>query len=342
MVFMGFFFLGYLAVLYLFINKIDFASSLFVAIIFFFGAVFVFLGIIIQKIMFSAINEQNRILKEYNDKIQGERDRLLALNQQLEVEISNRVKAEESDKMKSDFLSLVSHELRTPLTSIFGFTKLIEKGLSGLDTDSDKMSFKRKKERLDNNLGIVCDECSRLTRLINNVLDLTKIESGQVNWDDTPTSLGDIVQSSINAVEGLFVEKQAVEFIKDIPAELPRVCVDSDLFAQVLINLVSNAVKFTDEGQVKLSISLNNNAIHLIVSDTGRGIESEHLKDIFDKFYIVRSGDTLGAKQTGTGLGLPICKEIVEHYSGKIWVESTAGKGSSFHVMLPDSTICID
>jgi len=339
MFFMVFFFLAYVGVLYLFLNRIEFANSLFVAVIFFFGAVFVFMGIVIQKRIFSALNETNLTLHEYNSRLEDEQKSLLDANNKLQIEIEHRVKAEEADQMKSDFLSLVSHELRTPLTSIYGFTKLIGKGLSGLDSTKDMKAYNQTRSRLDDNLGIVCNECSRLTRLINNVLDLAKIESGHVNWHDTPTSLHDLINTTAAAVEGLFVEKRSVLFQTDIPNTLPNIVVDKDYFCQVLINLVSNALKFTDEGTVTLAVTTEDNGIQIVVTDTGRGIPPENLQDIFDKFYIVRRGDTLGGKQSGTGLGLPICKQTVEHYAGSIWVESELGKGSKFYVSLPSSII---
>lgn len=339
MFFMVFFFLAYLGILYLFLNKIEFASSFFVAIIFLFGAIFVFMGIVIQKRIFSALNKTNLTLQDYNKRLEDEQERLLDANNKLQIEIEHRVKAEEADQMKSDFLSLVSHELRTPLTSIYGFTKLVGKGLSGLDSTQDTKTYNQTRTRLENNLDIVCDECSRLTRLINNVLDLAKIESGQVNWNDTPTSLHDLINTTAAAVEGLFVEKRSVLFVIDVPNTLPSITVDKDFFCQVLINLVSNALKFTDKGTVTLSVKTEDNGIQIAVTDTGEGIHPDHLQDIFDKFYIVRRGDTLGGKQSGTGLGLPICKQTVEHYGGKIWVESELEKGSTFYVFLPGSII---
>lgn len=339
LVFMAFFFLGYLGVLYLFLNHVDFSSTLFVAIIFFFGAVFVFMGIIIQKQMLSNLGSKQSQLLEYNDRLQIEQKRLMELNKELQIEISQRVKAQESDQMKSDFLSLVSHELRTPLTSIYGFTKLIAKGISTLDNSGDESIFLSKKERLNNNLCIVSDECSRLTRLINNVLDLARIESGRIHWDDCPVSLPDIIGSSMTAVEGLFVEKPAVSLELDLPTHMPKIVVDADLFTQVLVNLISNAVKFTDSGIINLSTSIQSNAVHISVTDQGQGIPEEDIQNIFDKFYIVRKGDTLGGRQLGTGLGLPICKQIVEHYEGRIWAESMKGKGSTFHIVLPKKII---
>lgn len=338
LVFMGFFFLGYLVVLYLFLNHIKFSSSLFVAVIFFFGSVFVFMGIVIQKRMLMTLRTKNDALKEYNEKLTREQDRLLDLNRQLELEMENRIRAEKSDQLKSDFLSLVSHELRTPLTSIFGFTKLLEKGVCSLQQSDDAASFEGKKSRLDANLGIVSTECERLTRLVNNFLDLAKIESGRMEWHDDPHSLHSLLENALTTVQGLVVDKESVEIQSDIPETLPEIIIDGDRLVQVLINLLNNAVKFTDKGVVTLSAAVAD-SIKITVSDQAGGIQAEDLERIFDKFYIVRSGDTLGGKKMGTGLGLPICKQIIEHYEGRIWVESEINKGSTFHIELPISLI---
>lgn len=284
--------------------------------------------------MLSSLEDKNAKLKKSNDNLLAEQDHLLQLNRQLELEMDSRVKAEESDQMKSDFLSLVSHELRTPLTSIYGFTKLIGKNLTKLDK-GDGTDYTIKKKRMKANLEIIGSECARLSRLINNVLDLAKIESGRVEWNDQRISLRHIIDSSQAAVQGLVIDNLDVTLEVDVPAELPDLMVDPDLFTQVFVNLINNAVKYAEQGTIVLRAERRQHDVHIAVSDNGPGIPEEKLKKIFDKFYIVRKGDTLGSKSSGTGLGLPICKEIVEHYDGKIWVESEQGKGSTFHITLP-------
>ena len=339
LIFMVFFLLGYLAVLYLFVQDVEFSSSLFVALIFFFGAIFVFMGIVIQKRMFSKLQKNNEALHQFNDRLVDEQAKMLKMNEHLKIEVASRVKAEEADQIKSDFLSLVSHELRTPLTSIFGFTKLLEKRVEALDGSEDAALMKKEKERISGNLFIISDECCRLTRLINNVLDLAKIEAGKVDWDDQPVPLQDLVDSALNASRGLFSEKDSVSIELDIPDELPTIKIDSDLFSQVLINILSNAVKYTDNGIVSLAINVTSEVISIVVSDQGEGIPPVDLNKIFDKFYMVSSGDTRSNNKMGTGLGLPICKQIIEHYDGHIWAESDGNKGSSFHVTIPASLI---
>jgi len=334
LVFMAFFLLGYIAVLYLFLNNIKFASNLFVAVIFFFGAIFVFMGIVIQKRMLTAQRLNNEKLSQYNERLQREKKRLLDLNYKLQEEVEGRIKAEEADQMKSDFLSLVSHELRSPLTSIFGFTKLIKKRVASLRVEN-KQSFDKEKQRIDDNLNIISNECGRLTRLINNVLDLAKIESGNIDWNDRPIPLQELIGTAMAAVEGLFVENDTVTLELNIPVQLPTIQVDTDLFTQVLVNLINNAFKFTDKGIVTVAADFKMDSIQISVTDQGQGIAQDELENIFSKFHVVRSGDTLSGKKLGTGLGLPICKQIVEHYKGNIWAESQLTQGSTFYITLP-------
>ncbi|BCS87218.1 sensor histidine kinase [Pseudodesulfovibrio sediminis] len=330
--FMAFFLLGYLGVLYLFMTKVHTLSALFVSIIFLFGAIFVHMSVVIQKRMF-------RLLQAKNDHLEHERTRLISINNQLQEEIDGRIKAEQSDQKKSNFLSLVSHELRTPLTSIFGFTKLISKGVANLPQSIDGQNIDKIKKRMAENLNIVSNECCRLTRLINNVLDLAKIESGQMEWLDTDICLKDAVESALNSLAGMFVNNAKVYVCIDIPQDAPVVRLDADLFTQVLINIISNAVKFSEEGELSVRMSSHEEGVLLSITDQGQGIPQENLSDIFDKFYIVRSGDTLGEKRQGTGLGLPICQQIIKHYNGRIWAESNIGEGSTFHILLPDAII---
>ncbi|MDC0336378.1 ATP-binding protein [Pseudodesulfovibrio sp.] len=120
---------------------------------------------------------------------------------------------------------------------------------------------------------------------------------------------------------------------------MPIIRVDADLFIQVLINIINNAVKFTEKGTITLSVEVTTDNISFKIADEGYGINPANLKNVFDKFFIIRSGDTLSNQKLGTGLGLPICKEIIEHYDGKIWAESDGMNGSVFHIMLPAEII---
>lgn len=305
-----------------------------------------------------------------------------------------KIAAEEANEAKSTFLSTVSHELRTPLTSIIGFSKLNRRNLEEKvlpDLNESAIKARKSAERIRQNLEIVEAEGQRLTALINDLLDLAKIESGKVDWKIEPTAPAELIERAAAATAALFEEKPELKLLKKIPENLPLITADRDRLLQVLINLISNAVKFTDSGTVTLGVQISHSdqkrgtehssrpgegkgeekeivkpeasgarnqdvlpppssspAPHQVdaingkeraseltffVSDTGAGIPPEHLDRIFEKFKQV--DDNQLGKPKGTGLGLPICKEIVEHHGGKIRVESAIGNGSRFSFTIP-------
>ena len=339
-VFMFFFLFAYLLVIYFIVEQIDVINNLFIALIFFLGATFVYIGILIQGKAFDLLNSSNRELKKYATKLEENQSKLLTLNKDLKKEIEQKVIAQESEQLKTDFLSQVSHELRTPLTSIFGFTKLIQKDFETIRLGNVIHGpLVKKQKRIEKNIEIISSECSRLTRMINNVLDLAKIESGQANWNDEVVSLEDIIESSVQSVNGLVLEKPYVTLNVDISGSLPTIYIDADLITQVLVNLLSNAIKFTDSGEIAVRFMVTDQNVVITVRDPGVGISPESLSKIFDKYYIARNGNTLSSSKLGTGLGLPICKQIVSHYGGEIVAESEMGKGSLFSVVLPRSII---
>jgi signal transduction histidine kinase/CheY-like chemotaxis protein len=246
-----------------------------------------------------------------------------------------RAAAEEADAAKSNFLSTVSHELRTPLTSVMGFAKIVRRRLEErifpIVPEDDKKIAQVKKQ-ISDNLDVVVSEGERLTKLINDVLDLAKIEAGKLTWNMETTAIGDVVDQALSATASLSDAKK-LEVTRDIQAALPAVVADRDRIVQVVINLVSNAIKFTPSGEIKCGARLKDGEIVVSVTDSGVGIKAEDQPKVFEKFKQV--GDTLTDKPQGTGLGLPICREIVEHHGGKIWVESEPGKGSTFSFSLP-------
>jgi signal transduction histidine kinase len=241
------------------------------------------------------------------------------------------------NEAKSQFLSTVSHELRTPLTSVLGFSKIIQKRLEerilpNLDRSDPKTD--RAAEQVMGNLGIVVSESERLTRLINDVLDLAKIESGKMNWHEDQIHVSTLVEHVATATSALFEQKKLPLYVQVAPNLLDTTGDYNRLF-QVLVNLFSNAVKFTDSGSVTCLVQLQDpNTLLFSVTDTGMGVPPEFRETIFEKFRQVTS-DTLTDKPQGTGLGLPICKEIVEHHGGQIGVESETGVGSRFWFTLP-------
>lgn len=243
----------------------------------------------------------------------------------------------EVDQMKTDFISTVSHELRTPLTSILGFAKIIKKKLDEvifplLNTEDKKVQ--RNIRQVGDNIDIIVSEGARLTALINDVLDIAKMEAGKIEWKMEPLQVTEVVERAIAATSALFQQKN-LELLQDIDSGLPEVIGDRDRLIQVVINLISNSVKFTDSGSVTCRVQKNDSKITVSVIDTGTGIADADLEKVFEKFKQV--GDTLTDKPKGTGLGLPICKQIVEHHGGSIWVESELGKGSNFSFTLPIS-----
>ncbi|MDP8981107.1 MAG: GAF domain-containing protein [Acidobacteriota bacterium] len=246
-----------------------------------------------------------------------------------------RAAAEEADAAKSSFLSTVSHELRTPLTSVLGFAKIIrrrlEERLFPLVPNGDKKTEQTKRQVIDN-LNVVVSEGERLTKLIDDVLDLAKIEAGKFSWNLESLSVQDVIERAVAATASLF-EAKKLALLQRVESGLPEVTGDRDRLIQVVINLISNAVKFTDSGSITCSAALRDGELVVSVADSGVGISAADQPKVFEKFKQV--GDTLTDKPKGTGLGLPICKEIVEYHGGRIWVESEPGKGSTFSFTLP-------
>src|ERR1700732_2328567 len=238
-----------------------------------------------------------------------------------------RAAAEQADAAKSSFLSTVSHELRTPLTSVLGFAKIIrrrlEERLFPLIPEDDR-KVQQAKEQVIENLGVVVSEGERLTKLIDDVLDLAKIEAGKFTWNMASVSIPDVIDRAVAATASLF-EAKKLNLVRSIEPDLPAITGDQDRLIQVVINLISNAVKFTDSGSILSSARLRGQEVVVSFVDAGIGIAPAAQPKVFEKFKQV--GDTLTDKPKGTGLGLPICKEIVEHHGGRIWGESEIGRG---------------
>ena len=246
-----------------------------------------------------------------------------------------RASAEEADAAKSSFLSTVSHELRTPLTSVLGFAKIIrrrlEERLFPLIPEDDRKITQAKTQVIEN-LGVVVSEGERLTKLIDDVLDLAKIEAGKFTWNMSSVSVAEVIERATAATSSLFDAKK-LDLVLQIEPDLPEITGDKDRLIQVVINLISNAVKFTDAGSITCAVRSQDSDLVVSVKDSGIGIAITDQPKVFEKFKQV--GDTLTDKPKGTGLGLPICKEIVEYHGGRIWVESETAQGSTFSFTLP-------
>ena len=245
--------------------------------------------------------------------------------------------AEASNEAKSAFLSSVSHELRTPMTSIVGFVRLIRKKLDDVvfpRVDMTDPKVQRAVVQVRGNLDVMIAESDRLTLLINDVLDSAKLEAGKVEWQFAPLAPPAMLEQAVAIVMPL-AEQKGLTLECSAEPGLPMVTADAVRIQQVLINLFSNAIKFTQRGGTIAAdaASRSDGFVVFDVRDTGIGIDAENIDQVFDKFKQI--GDTLTDKPHGTGLGLSICRQIVENHGGRIWVESTPGQGSVFRFTLP-------
>lgn len=231
-------------------------------------------------------------------------------------------KETEVDRMKSEFIATVSHELRTPMTSIKGSLGLVLGGIAGPLPDEAKEL-----------LAIAQNNTDRLIRLINDILDISRIEAGKMEIKKAPLSVAEAVHRSVREMEG-FANQRSIQVETDLSADLPRVLADSDRLQQVLVNLLSNAIKFSPVfTAVRVSAGRDGDQIYVRVADQGPGIGPDNLQQIFDKFHRIDNAST--RKTGGTGLGLAICRAIVEEHGGRIWAESKVGEGSTFIFTLP-------
>jgi signal transduction histidine kinase len=264
-------------------------------------------------------------------------ERTAALASAIEEAQAARVAAEAASASKSAFLSSVSHELRTPLTSVVGFSRLIRRRLDEVifpAVPPDDARRDRAMRQVTENLEIIIEESARLTTLINDTLDLAKIEAGRMEWRREPVDIAEMIERATTATSSL-LSGPGPEMVVDVESGLPAPIGDRDRLIQVVINLISNAVKFTPTGSITCAARLDEAGGGVIVSvtDTGVGIASEDHARVFEQFG--QAGDTLTDKPRGTGLGLAICREIVEHHGGRLWLESELGRGSRFSFSLP-------
>jgi PAS domain S-box-containing protein len=231
------------------------------------------------------------------------------------------IRAESADRLKSAFLATMSHELRTPLNSIIGFTGILLQKLVGpLSAEQDKQ------------ISMIQSSAHHLLDLINDVLDISKIEAGQMDVVCENFAVSEAVRKSSEKIRPLAAKKGLALSSEVVPADI-RLDSDRRRVEQILINLLGNAVKFTEKGQVRLECRVEGTELVTHVIDTGIGIEPEHIKDLFQPFQQVDSG--LTRRYDGTGLGLSICKRLVDLLGGRIWVESIPGQGSTFAFTLP-------
>lgn len=246
-------------------------------------------------------------------------------------------KLTDMDKMKTDFLSTVSHELRTPLTSIIGFAEMVKRKFEGsivekLDLTNEKNQNDVSKIR--RNINIILSEGERLASLINDLLDISRMEAGKDSLNLVETDIEEIIDQAITLTKPI-IKGKPIQVIQNIREALPKIMADKDKLMQVVINLISNAIKFTEEGCIVCTARRLEEDIILSITDTGIGIKEEDKEYIFDRFSQV--GDNLTSRPRGTGLGLSICKHIIEDHGGEIWAESEVGKGTDFSFRIPIS-----
>lgn len=241
---------------------------------------------------------------------------------------SARQKAELADKAKSAFLASTSHELRTPLNAIINLSSYVKNGLIG-PVEPRQVEL----------LSLVIQSGQSLLALINDVLDMSKIESGSLKlYLESGINLKPIIDTTCTTAESL-LQGKPVKLVSKIPDNLPTVTVDKHRIQQILLNILSNACKFTDEGEIELQVSLVDNTIKVAIRDTGCGIATEDIGQVFEKFTQTESGLRQGG---GTGLGMPITKSLIEAHGGEIWLESQVGIGTTFHFTLPVSNSTIN
>ncbi|MGR3318419.1 MAG: ATP-binding protein [Candidatus Anammoxibacter sp.] len=304
-------------------------------------------GVMAHNINMMTASLKNTI-EELKELKEGLEDKVQERTEELNIAIRNLENAnsglEKLGALKTDFISLVSHEFRTPLTSIIGFAKLMRNSFMNeiipklenpVLNKSENEALKREIIEAQEGADIIVIEGNRLARLVNNVLDISKIEAGVVEWNDEKCSLFEIINRGINTSSDLLekIRQKRIQVNVEIDDDVPLVFCDKDKLLQVVLNLLANAVKFTDHGTITWRLQIKNGQVEARITDTGIGISKQDMSQVFEKFKQV--GNTLSSKPVGTGLGLVICKRIIEHYDGTIWVESELGEGSSFIFTLP-------
>jgi GAF domain-containing protein/DNA-binding response OmpR family regulator/anti-sigma regulatory factor (Ser/Thr protein kinase) len=227
----------------------------------------------------------------------------------------------EADRLKTQFLANMSHELRTPLNSIIGFSRVMLRGIDGPLTDMQSTD-----------LTSIYNSGQHLLGLINNILDISKIEAGKMELAIEPVNLNDIAKTVMSTAIAL-VKDKPVKLEQDVPQDLPTVMADQTRVRQIILNLVSNAAKFTEHGSIRLRMVAMPKEVMISVTDTGIGIPHDKLEHIFEEFTQVDASTT--RKYGGTGLGLAITRRFVDLHKGRIWVESQVGVGSTFNFTLP-------
>lgn len=259
-------------------------------------------------------DEVGQLAKAFNEMATAIQQREISLQ-------AAREQAERADKVKSMFLASVSHELRTPLNAIINLTKFVMIGIYGTVND-EQVDALSKVER----------SSKHLLNLINDVLDISKIESGSLElFVEDGLKINDIILAAVETGKGLLMNKP-IDIILDLDPNLPVLRGDEQRVRQIMLNLISNACKFTEKGQIIIKSCQQNQEINISICDSGPGIDPQHHEKIFEVFRQTKIGLR---KSEGTGLGLPISRRLVEAHHGRLWVKSAVGEGATFYVSLP-------
>jgi Na+/proline symporter/nitrogen-specific signal transduction histidine kinase len=263
----------------------------------------------------SQLRAYSKALEEKSLSLEKATSELRAANEQLKS----------LDKLKDDFMSSVTHELRTPLTSIRAFTEMM--------IDDDEMELEQRRQFLE----IVVGEAERLGRLVNQVLDMAKVEAGHAEWHNSDVYLQSVVRQAVNSISGTYLENGLTLNLHDQPEPIAPIRADPDRLMQVMLNLLSNAAKFVPHPGGKVDVYINDvpEGVTVSVQDNGKGIAKHEQEQVFEKF---RQAGEFSDRPQGTGLGLPISRQIVEHFGGRMWLESELGAGARFSFFLPRQT----
>ncbi len=268
--------------------------------------------------VYRILDETSQVI-EYSHQLEQKSAELQEATRQLQMA---NARLKELDSLKDDFLSMVSHELRTPLTSLRAFGEIL--------SDNPDVSVEERAKFL----GIIITESERLTRLIDQLLDLAKMEAGRMDWALGDVDLLSAVNEAVTALNGLIKERK-ITLTTDLPSWLPTVQADRDQLIQVVVNLVSNAIKFCDpyDGHIHLAVINAGDHVTVTVEDNGMGIPAPLKEKIFERFH--QSLSVTGNKPQGSGLGLAICRQIITFLGGKIWAENTQRGGAKFTFTVP-------
>jgi signal transduction histidine kinase len=278
------------------------------------------------RVMVASVVKEEPLGLDEVMNILGETRRLIDYSRELEKATAELTSAnerlQELDRIKNEFISTVTHELRTPLTAVRSISEILHANPQLPADQHHHMT------------GIIIKESERLTRLINQVLDFQRLETGKMSWQPQPVDLGEVCREALIAVRPLIAEK-GIDLSLDLPHSVPPVVGDRDRLVQVVLNLLSNAVKFcpASGGRIEFRLAAHSYHLQVDVRDNGVGIHPEDLKIIFQEFRQARNSPH--GRPSGSGLGLAIARRIIEHHGGRIWAESDPGRGATFVVTLP-------